>query len=236
MFLAIRYTLVLWLWGGLHLLASAAPAFEDSMGQRLKACTHCHGDQGRAGPDGYYPRLAGKPAGYLYNQLRNFRDGRRHYPLMRGLIDSLDDAYLQAIATHFSTLSVPYPAPKASSAPADLLEQGRVLATEGRADAGLPACTQCHGLALMGVNPATPGLLGLPADYLNAQLGGWQAGQRRAADPDCMAKLAKRLSGSDINALAQWLSSQPVAANAKPADKRPEPGPAMHDIRCGSAP
>jgi hypothetical protein len=26
--------------------------------------------------DGYYPRIAGKPAGYLYNQLLNFRDGR----------------------------------------------------------------------------------------------------------------------------------------------------------------
>jgi cytochrome c553 len=27
-------------------------------------------------------RIAGKPAGYLYNQLLNFRDGRRNYPLM----------------------------------------------------------------------------------------------------------------------------------------------------------
>jgi cytochrome c553 len=40
-------------------------AFKDSMTQRTLACTACHGEQGRAGPDGYYPRLAGKPAGYL---------------------------------------------------------------------------------------------------------------------------------------------------------------------------
>ncbi len=59
--------------------AQAAAPFEDSMAQRTLACTACHGDQGRAGPDGYYPRLAGKPAGYLYHQLLNFRDGRRHY-------------------------------------------------------------------------------------------------------------------------------------------------------------
>ena len=45
----------------------AAPKFEDSIAQRTLACTACHGDQGRAGPDGFYPRLAGKPAGYLYN-------------------------------------------------------------------------------------------------------------------------------------------------------------------------
>ena len=44
--------------------AQAAAPFEDSMTQRTLACTACHGDQGRAGPDGYYPRLAGKPAGY----------------------------------------------------------------------------------------------------------------------------------------------------------------------------
>ena len=29
------------------------------------ACTGCHGAEGRAASDGYYPRIAGKPAGYL---------------------------------------------------------------------------------------------------------------------------------------------------------------------------
>ena len=56
------------------------------MAQRTLACTACHGKQGRAGPDGYYPRLAGKPAGYLYNQLLNFRDGRRRNAAMRYLV------------------------------------------------------------------------------------------------------------------------------------------------------
>ena len=32
--------------------SDAAPAFEDSIAQRTLACTACHGDQGRAGPDG----------------------------------------------------------------------------------------------------------------------------------------------------------------------------------------
>jgi cytochrome c553 len=236
MFVALRLAALAWILGSAQGLAGAAPAFEDSMAQRLLACTGCHGKEGRAGPDGYYPRLAGKPAGYLYNQLRNVREGRRHYPLMLGLLDPMDDAYLRAIAAHFASLSVPYPPPKPSTAAPGLLEQGRLLATEGRADAGIPACTQCHGNALMGVNPSTPGLLGLPADYLNAQLGGWQTGQRRAAEPDCMAKIAKQLSGTDINAVAQWLSSQAVPANAKPADTKPASGPATIDMRCGSAP
>lgn len=234
--LAFRFTLLGWLVCGLQAPAAAAPAFEDSMAQRTQACTACHGDQGRAGPDGYYPRLAGKPAGYLHHQLQNFREGRRHYPLMLGLIDTLDDAYLQTIATHFASLSVPYPPPKPSTAAPALLEQGRVLASQGRAEAGIPACTQCHGKELMGVNPSTPGLLGLPADYLNAQLGGWRTGQRRAAAPDCMAKIAKLLSDTDVNAVAQWLSSQTVPANAHPADQKPATTAATIDIRCGSAP
>lgn len=58
--------------------ARAAP-FEDTMAQRMLACTGCHGAQGRAAPDGYYPRLAGKPAAYLFDQLLAFRDGRRRY-------------------------------------------------------------------------------------------------------------------------------------------------------------
>ena len=81
---------------------SAAP-FEDTMAQRVLACTGCHGAQGRAAPDGYYPRIAGKPAGYLYNQLLNFRDGRRHYALMNGLLAPLNDAYLREIAEHFAS-------------------------------------------------------------------------------------------------------------------------------------
>ncbi|MGN6660826.1 MAG: c-type cytochrome, partial [Achromobacter mucicolens] len=31
----------------------------DTMAARVAACTACHGAQGRAGADGYYPRLAG---------------------------------------------------------------------------------------------------------------------------------------------------------------------------------
>jgi len=54
-------------------------SFKDDMAERTRACTACHGDQGKAGPDGYYPRLAGKPAGYLFNQLKNFQEGKRHY-------------------------------------------------------------------------------------------------------------------------------------------------------------
>ena len=83
------------LWG--QALAQPARPTQDTMAQRMQACTTCHGagataQVGRTANEAYFPRIAGKPAGYLYNQLLNFRDGRRHYGLMVGMVEHLSDA------------------------------------------------------------------------------------------------------------------------------------------------
>ena len=214
---------------------NAAAVFEDTIAQRTMACTACHGPQGRAAPDGYYPRLAGKPAGYLYNQLLHFREGRRHYGLMTQMVDPLTDAYLMEIAQYFAALDVPYPAPGPSSASAEVLARGRQLVLEGDSGKAVPACALCHGQRMTGVLPQVPGLLGLPRDYLNAQLGAWKAGKRQAHAPDCMASVVAKLSLEDINASSSWLAAQPV-----PADSRPLPASARLQSAaapaCGSAP
>jgi cytochrome c553 len=210
----------------------AAPPFEDTIAQRTLACTACHGKEGRAAPDGYYPRIAGKPAAYLYNQLLNFRDGRRHYGLMTRLLDPLSESYMREIAAHFGSLDLPYPAPQPSSAPPEMLERGRAVAMKGDAASKVPACVQCHGERLTGVQPNIPGLLGVSRDYLNAQLGAWRAGQRRAHAPDCMAQVAKQLAPADLAAVAAWLAAQPVPADAHPAAAAAVQPP----LECGSAP
>jgi len=216
-------------------LSCAAAPFDDSMAQRVQACTGCHGAQGRAGPDGYYPRLAGKPAGYLYNQLLNMREGRRHYALMAGLLEPLSNTYLLEIATYFSELELPYLPPLQASASQAVLARGRKLATQGAPVHGVPPCQQCHGEALTGAAPHVPGLLGLPRDYLNAQLGGWRSGQRRAQSPDCMGHIANNLSNQDVAAVTHWLAAQPVPASAKPLAALPAWPASAKEIRCGSA-
>ena len=222
---------------GIFTATSAATApFEDSIAQRTQACTACHGPQGRAAPDGYYPRLAGKPAGYLYNQLINFRDGRRHYGLMTQLIDPLSDAYLLEIAQYFSALEVPYAAPLAAAMSADVLARGKQLVSRGDPGRQVPACVQCHGTALTGVAPHIPGLLGLPRDYLNAQLGAWKTSQRRAHAPDCMKAVVASLREEDINAVSSWLAAQPLPASSKPALSLPALASGAQAIACGSAP
>jgi cytochrome c553 len=196
--------------------AGAAP-FEDTMAQRVLACTGCHGREGRAGPDGYYPRIAGKPAGYLFNQLRNFRDERRHYELMNGLLALLDDAYLREIAGYFAGLDLPYPPPLAAAGSAELRARGEALVRRGDPARSLPACNDCHGAAMTGRAPFVPGLLGLPRDYLNAQLGAWRTGQRRALAPDCMAEVARKLAPEEIGAVSAWHAAQPVPPHAAAA-------------------
>jgi cytochrome c553 len=197
----------------------------DTMAKRMQACTTCHGAQGITSNQAYFPRIAGKPAGYLFNQLVNFKEGRRHYGLMVGMVEHLSDAYLQEMAQYFANLEVPYAQPTPLKTPpnAATLQLGNALALQGDKSRQLPACTSCHGAALMGVLPSTPALLGLPRDYLAAQLGAWQTDLRRAHAPDCMSRIAKVLTANDIEAVSSWLASQPVPAFSKPATNLPQP-------------
>ncbi|MDX3877074.1 c-type cytochrome [Achromobacter denitrificans] len=210
--------------------AADAPLRPDTMAARVAACTACHGAQGRAGTDGYYPRLAGKPQEYLYHQLLNFRDDRRQYRPMTHLLSGLPDDYLREMAAYFSEQHVPYPPPVRPDVSAATLEAGRKLALDGDAARGLPACASCHGATLGGVLPAIPGLLGLPRDYIGSQIGGWKNGLRRAAEPDCMADISNKLTPADIGALAAWLSARPVVE-----PYAPEPAGSLRlPAECGS--
>ena len=135
----------------------AAPvSVPDTLAQRLLPCTTCHGAQGRAGREGYLPRIAGKPEGYLYQQLLNFRDGRRRHATMSAYLAHQSDAYLHEMARHFASLDLPYPAAPAAVVPAALLARGEQLARQGDPARRLPACTACHGETLGGTLPKCP--------------------------------------------------------------------------------
>lgn len=215
----------------LPLYAADRPAvLPDTMAQRLLACASCHAKKDVN--DQYYPRISGKPAAYLYNQLVSFRDGRRQYPVMTALVEHMSDDYLRAIATHFAQEHLPSPPAQPSGVSAAILERGRVLALQGDKARKVPACVACHGQQLTGVAPSMPGLVGLPRDYINAQLGAWRNKTRRAHAPDCMGDIAARLSLSDVAAVSNWLGAQPVPANARPATGFTQPLP----VACGSVP
>lgn len=184
----------------------------DTMAERVRACVICHSAEDRAGRDAYYPRIAGKPQGYLFNQLRNFRDGRRYYQPMVILLENMSDEYLLEIAQYFSSLQLPYPAPEQIHMQSEEIKLAERLIYSGNPEKDIPACSACHGDMLMGIEPAIPGLLGLSRAYISAQLSGWRKGSiMRSRTPDCMSEIAKQLSDDEANAVAKWLANQPVA-------------------------
>ncbi len=204
----------------------------DTMAARVLACASCHGPQGEGTSDVYFPRLAGKPAGYLYNQLVAFRDGRRKYPPMNYLLEFLPDAYLKEIAEYFASLRPPFPAHEIPSVSSEILARGESLAKNGDPQRGIPPCASCHNPGFTGMEPAIPGLLGLRASYVSAQLGGWRYGTRTAAMPDCMQIVASLLTEDDVKAVAAFLSSRAAPTDPSFAPRGSLPMP----LECGSEP
>ena len=198
----------------------AVPAFKqlDSMEARVQGCVTCHGQSGQGTNNGYFPRIAGKPAGYLYNQLVAFRDGTRRYPPMNYLVAYLPDSYQQEIAEHFSKQRPPFAAREQASVDQASLQHGQTLVQSGDPRKGVPACVACHGAGLTGMNPGIPGLVGLRPTYIAGQLTRWRVGERHAAEPDCMKRVASRLTEADVFAIAAWLARQ-----EPPKDPSPEP-------------
>jgi cytochrome c553 len=204
----------------LALATSIAAAADAGVGERVAACATCHGKQGEgvAGAE-YYPHLAGKPAGYLFEQLKSFRDGRRSNAQMTWLVQFADDAWLREIADFYAAQP---PRTRAADTGAANLTQGmrtiaERLVMQGDPERGVDPCSACHGRALTGLEPGIPALVGLPAEYIIAQLGNWRSGVRHAAEPDCMADIARALAPGDIRAIAVWLSQQAHADGQPPA-------------------
>lgn len=210
----------------------AATPMPSAMDERVRACTSCHGAQGQGRDNDYFPRIAGKPADYLFNQLIAFRDGGRTYPPMGYLIAFLPDDYLHKISQYFADQQPPYPNSDTGNVPPAVLAYGERLVTHGDPARKLPACAACHGARLTGAQPGIPGLLGLHASYIAGQMGTWRSGTRHAVAPDCMHAIAVKLTDKDITAVSSWLARQPRPDDPRPAASSAGPLP----LACGSQP
>lgn len=208
--------------------AGAAPPVPDTMQQRVAACTSCHGVHGEGSPDSVViPRLAGKPAGYLVQQLEYFRTGQRRHAPMEYVVRQLSPAYLRDIAGYFAKQDVPYRKLPVPAVSAETLRRGEQLVMRGDSTRGVPSCVSCHGGKLTGVEPMMPGLMGLSYDYLSTQLVSWRTRQRAAEGPYCMGVVANRMRESDITAVSAWLASHepPAGMHPEPASAQTEPLP-----------
>ena len=179
------------------------------------ACTACHGATGQGQSGAGFPRLAGMSAEYLSRQLAAFAAGTRVNPVMGPVAKLLDGTDRQAVAGYYAGLRSEAEAPAGETKMAS--PNGELLAKRGDWNDGLPACAQCHGPDGLGVGSNFPQLSGQPSAYLANQLRAWKQGTRKDDPMGLMQGIAKKLSETQIAAVADFYASQPLipAASTK---------------------
>jgi cytochrome c553 len=185
---------------------------EDGAHAGSPACSACHGIDGAGQPEAGIPSLAGLDPLYIERELLAFRTGTRSSPIMSQYASDLTPEQIPAVAAYLSSLR---PTQQQSSF-GRLEGAGRDLALSGRWSSGLPACASCHGQSGEGYNTA-PALAGQSKAYLQQQLNAWREGQRPEGPDFFMTLLARKLSDSDVEAVAAYYASLPPAL-AAPSD------------------
>ena len=87
------------------LSTSALSADVAAGGKTAQNCMMCHGENGLSSMVGT-PSLAGQQEIYLANQLRQFRDGKRHSEVMNVIAKPLTDAEIDNVAAYFAQFAI----------------------------------------------------------------------------------------------------------------------------------
>lgn len=173
-------------------------------GQALvtQVCAACHGPDGNSTSPAN-PKLAGQIADYVSRQLESFKANKeRKNPVMYAMATPLSADDIRNVAAYFSEQN----SKQGTARNKGLLPLGQKLYRGGDASRGLPACASCHGATGAGVPIQYPRIAGQYAEYTEAQLKAFRAGER-ANDPNRMMRVvADKLSDTDIKALADYIA------------------------------
>lgn len=197
------------LFGGAVNLAQAAG--DATAGQAKSAvCGACHGADGNSMVPNF-PKLAGQGERYLVKQMQDIKSGARQVPEMAGIVPGLSDQDIADLAAYYAGQK----AQVGATDPA-LVALGQKLYRGGSKEAGVTACSACHGANGLGMPEAGfPALSGQHATYVETQLKAFRAagredaeGKRRTNDGEAkmMQATAGRLSDNDIKALSSYIN------------------------------
>jgi quinohemoprotein ethanol dehydrogenase len=180
-------------------------------------CAQCHAFSGGSDGSGAFPRIAGQPASYLSQQLRQFSAGVRANAIMSPIAGALSPDDIDDVTAYYANVETPFP-PLMSADPA-LVKKGEQLAEVGNAVKGIPACNVCHGVGGVGQPPTIPYLAGQYAHYTAFELQMWKRGFRKNS-PEAMALFAKKLDDQEIAAVAAHYQQLRSSASAAAQPKR----------------
>lgn len=182
----------------LSIVAASAPRVDAQAGAAVETkaqpCAACHGPNGNS-TDPQYPKLAGQTARYIYLELKDFKEGRRHDSQMEPMAKNLSSEDMLALADYYSKQT---PAPTGFKADA-----AKVNAGARKADEVL--CTMCHSGGFSGQNEI-PRVAGQHYAYIKKQLTDFKT-RTRTNDAGNMTSVASTLSETDIENLAQYIAN-----------------------------
>ncbi len=175
-------------------LILGAPALSwADMPAKAGSCIGCHGPNGNSSMPGI-PSLAAQNSRYIYLQLRDFQEGRRHNDMMTPMTAGLSREEMKELAQYFSEQKLSSKGFKADAAKAKL----------GQAKADETLCAMCHLGEFVGQNEI-PKVAGQNYDYVVKTLKDFKA-KNRTNDAGNMTSVASTLSETDIENLAHYIS------------------------------
>jgi cytochrome c553 len=175
------------------LLAIVPLANAQSIEEKAQACATCHGENGIPA-DKSSPVIWGQHQGYLYVQLRDFKNGLRKSEVMELLARALQRDEMLAIALYFSKLTWPGLHQLRAEAP---------VAARALHISESVGCTDCHK-AKFQAEGVFPRLAGQSAVYLLKAMKDFRISARTTYP--AMTEFMNAMSEDDLNAMAVYLA------------------------------
>lgn len=198
-----RFLIITFFFNGVWILAYADDF--DTAKAKSATCAACHGADGNSETNIAWPKLAEQHKQYLAKELLDYKAGSkggRNNPVMTGIAMNLTDNDIAELSAYYQSL------PRTiGAAQADLVAAGQRLYRGGDMKKGIPACSACHSPEGLGNGPAAfPLISGQNAAYISDQLKAFRAGTRTNDPNHMMRDIAAKMSDSDIEAVASYIS------------------------------
>jgi cytochrome c553 len=180
-------------------------------------CKACHGLDGK-GIAPAIPNLAAQRERYLFNSLKEYKDGKRSHAALKNLTANMSEADLRNVAAYFASLPAIANAVATDVKHSSPYEQGKVLAA---------ACAKCHGEDGNSKIPGTPTLAGQQPHYLVAAIQEYHQGDRAK---NAMKSSMRDTDKLELESMALYFAAQTPVKRDAPTHGDPaagEPASAM---------
>jgi len=207
-----------WTPGTLRNALAALPKGNPEAGKKVHSelfCASCHGATGVA-PTQNWPHLAGQKAAYTAKMMLDYQDKRRleskRAELMHDIAVMMSPQQIADVAAFYAVQAPPKddgtPRPQAIAAATDV--PATTLVRRGDKTRLITPCASCHGVVGQGGKLEASALAGQNPLYFVRTMLDFQGGTRHNDSVKGMSSFAKKLSRSEIEALATYYADLPT--------------------------